>query len=63
MKLSIRLNKQIDCNKLCQQIEKVISNFDPSPNDIQDCLIVIDIVKPIDESVNTIPKLEYKCNT
>jgi len=63
MKLSIRLNKQIDCNKLCQQIEKVISNFDPSPNDIQDCLVVIDIVKPIDESVNTIPKLEYKCNT
>lgn len=63
MKLSIRLNKQIDCNKLCQQIEKVISNFDPSPNDIQDCLVVIDIVRPIDESINIIPRLEHKCIT
>lgn len=63
MKLSIRLNKQIDCNKLCQQIEKLISNFDPSPNEIQDCIVLIDIVKPVDESINTILRLEHKCIT
>lgn len=63
MKLSIRLNKQIDCNKLCQQIEKVISNFDPSPFEMQDCLVVIDIVKPTDGSIDVIPKIEYKCST
>jgi hypothetical protein len=64
MKLSIKLDKQIDCNKLCQQIEKLLSKFDQSLGPIQDCILVLDVVRPFDNyGDNPIPKLEHKCIT
>lgn len=59
MIVSIKLNPQMDCNYICQQLQRAIISYQNENNDLTDCILVIDIKKPYDD-VNLIPKLEHK---
>lgn len=56
--VSISLNKNIDCNKLCQEVIKLISKHS-SNNQTHNLVLTIDI-KTVTNNTSFIPKLEYK---
>lgn len=62
MKIAISLNQNIQCEYICQQIQKLVNKFQSSQN-INGALLIIDIVQPVDGGDNHIPKLEYKNNS
>lgn len=61
MKFAIRLNKNLDCEYICNQIQKLIIDYQKSNNhNIADSVLSIDIIQLTDGGTNHIPKLEYK---
>ena len=61
MKFAIRLNKNLDCEYICSQVQKLIIDYQKSNNhDIADSVLSIDIIQLTDGGTNHIPKLEYK---
>ena len=65
MKISITLNKQIQCEYICSQIQKVVNKYQENSQDISGAVLIIDIVQVTDGGDNHIPKLEYlpDCNS
>lgn len=59
MKLSISLGQNLQCEYICQKIQKLISQHQQNSQDLSRSLLVIDIVTPIDGGDSHIPKLEY----
>jgi hypothetical protein len=59
MKIYITLNKDIQCEHICQQVQKLVNNFQQSSQDISRAILVLDIIQTIDGGDNHIPKLEY----
>jgi hypothetical protein len=62
MKIAITLNKNIECEYICQQIQKLVSKFQQSGEDLSQSILVIDLVKITDGGDNHILKLEYNKN-
>jgi hypothetical protein len=62
MKIAITINKTIECEYICQQIEKLVTKFQQRGEDLSQSILVIDLVKIIDSGDNHIPKLEYNKN-
>lgn len=58
MKIAISLNKNIECDYICNQIQKIINKIQSS-QDISNSVLVIDIVQIKDSDDNHIPKIEY----
>jgi len=58
-KIAISLNHNVQCEYICQQIQKLVTKFQSS-QDISGALLVINIIKPVDGGDNHIPKIEYK---
>ncbi len=65
MKISITLNKQIQCEYICSQIQKAINRYQQSSQDLSGAVLVIDIVQVTDGGNDLVPKIEYHpdCNT
>jgi GTP-binding protein EngB required for normal cell division len=65
MKISITLNKQIQCEYICSQIQKAINRYQQHSQDLSGAVLVIDIVQVTDGGDSHIPKLEYypDCNS
>jgi hypothetical protein len=59
MKIYITLNKDIQCEHICQQVQKLVNNFQQSSQDISRAILVLDIIQTIDGGDNHIPKLEF----
>jgi len=59
MKLSISLSQNLQCEYICQKIQKLISQHQQNNQDLSGSLLVIDIISPIDGGDSHIPKLEY----
>lgn len=59
MILSFNLGTEIQCEKLCQEISKVVTKISQSGVDISNCQLVIDIKTVVDDTESMIPKLEY----
>jgi hypothetical protein len=62
-KIAINLNKEIPCEYICKQIEKLVTKFQQGGGNISESVLVIDIVQPIDGGDNHIKKLEYNPNS
>lgn len=60
MKIGITLNKNIQCEYICQQIQKLVTKFQQDGGDLSESVLVIDIIQTIDSGDGHIPKLEYK---
>jgi hypothetical protein len=59
MKIAITLNKNIECEYICKQIQKLVNKFQQSSQDISGAVLVLDIIQTIDGGDHHIPKLEY----
>ena len=59
MKIAITLNKDIQCEYICQQIQKLVAKFQQSGEDLSQSILVIDIIKVVDGGDSHIPKIEY----
>lgn len=60
MPVCIKLDKELSCEYICHQIQKLISDY-LSSNTNKDILLHIDI-KQITDAVEVVPKLEHKNN-
>lgn len=60
MKIGITLNKDIQCEYICQQIQKLVAKFQQDGGNLSESVLVIDIIKTIDGGDSHIPKIEYK---
>jgi hypothetical protein len=49
----------LQCEYICQKIQKLISQHQQNNQDLSGSLLVIDIITPIDGGDSHIPKLEY----
>ena len=49
----------MDCNYICNRVHKAILEYQKNNPDLTDCIVTIDIKKPLDEIV-PIPKIEFK---
>lgn len=56
MKISYKLDRNLSCEKICADIQKLIS----SSGDLSNRILIIDIVNIIDTDINLQPKLEHK---
>lgn len=63
MKFAIALNKNIECEYLCQQIQKIVTRFQQGGGNLPESVLVIDIIQTVDGGDNHIPKLEYCSNS
>jgi GTP-binding protein EngB required for normal cell division len=65
MKIAISLNKNIECDYICKQIQSMVNNYQQSSQDISRAVLVIDIINVTDSIDNLMPKIEYKpdCNS
>jgi hypothetical protein len=65
MKLSISLGQNLQCEYICQKIQKLITQHQQNGQDLSGSLLTIDIITTIDGGDNHIPKLEYNpdCTT
>jgi hypothetical protein len=59
MKIAITLNKDIQCEYICQQIQKLVTKFQQCGGNLPESVLVIDIITTVDGGDNHIPKLEY----
>lgn len=59
MRIAINLNKNIECEYICQQIQKLVTKFQQGGGNLPESVIVIDIIQTIDGGDNHIPKIEY----
>ena len=57
---AIKLDKNIDCNYICQLLQNLTNEFQMSGANLPESILILDI-KPISQTDdNLIPKLEYK---
>lgn len=63
MKIAINLNKDIQCEYICQQIQKLITKFQQDGGNLPESVLVIDIIQTVDGGDNHIPKIEYHPNS
>jgi hypothetical protein len=59
MKFAINLNKNIECEYICQQIQKLVTRFQQDGGNLPQSVLVIDIIQTVDGGDNHIPKIEY----
>jgi|694.fasta_scaffold00036_156 hypothetical protein len=59
MKFAIALNKNIECEYICQQIQKLVTKFQQDGGNLPQSILVIDIIQTVDGGDNHIPKIEY----
>lgn len=59
MKIAINLNKDIQCEYICQQIQKLITKFQQDGGNLPESVLIIDIIQTVDGGDNHIPKIEY----
>ena len=52
----IKLDKNIDANKLLKEVENLIKQ----QKDVSECILKVEVCKITQESNEQIPKLEYK---
>lgn len=57
--ITITLNKQISCEHICEQVQKIVTKFQNS-NDTADLVLVIDVKEITQTTDDLIPKIEYK---
>jgi len=57
--IAITLNKQIECEKICNQIQNLLNKYQQNGSDISKSVLIINIVQTTDGGDNHIPKLEY----
>lgn len=64
MKIAISLNKNIECELICKEIQKLVNKLGSS-QDISRSILVIDIIQVTDSADSLLPKLEYHpdCST
>jgi hypothetical protein len=58
MKIAITLNKNIQCEQICAEIQKLVTKLSSS-QDISQSILVIDIIQITDGGDSHIPKIEY----
>lgn len=58
--LAISLNRNIDCNNLCQQIGKLLEELKQNDPAISEYIMTIRFTKPIVSDSYMIQKIEYK---
>lgn len=58
MKIAIALNKNIQCEQICAEIQKLVTKLTNS-QDISQSILVIDIIQITDGGDSHVPKLEY----
>lgn len=65
MKIAISLNKNIECDYICRQIQSLVNKYQQNSQDISRAVLVIDIVNVTDSLDSLIPKIEYHpdCST
>jgi len=65
MKFAITLNKNIECEYICKSIQKLVTKYQQSSQDLSGVVLVIDIVTVTDGGDNHIPKITYnqECST
>ena len=57
----ISLNKQIQCESICQIIERLVHEHNHTTNNTNNSIIVIDIKESVDaENPESIPKISHK---
>lgn len=62
MKFAISLNKNIECEYICSQIQKLVNKYQQHSQDISRAVLVIDIVNVTDSADSLLPKIEYNSN-
>jgi len=62
MKISISLNKNIQCEQICAEIQKLVTKLS-GVQDISQSVLVIDIIQTKDGGDSHIPKLTYEPNS
>jgi hypothetical protein len=66
MKISITLNKQIQCEYICSEIQKLINKYQQQySQDMSGAVLVMNIIQVSDGGDSHIPKLEFHpdCNS
>lgn len=59
----IRLDKNITCEYICQQVNLLVKDFMQSDKNIKECLLTLDI-RPISSTIDpNVPKITGECNT
>lgn len=59
----IRLDKNISCEYICQQVNLLVKGFMQSDKNIKECLLTLDI-RPIGSTIDpSVPKITGECNT
>jgi len=59
MKFAITLNKQIQCEYICSQVQKLVTQYQQTSQDLSGAVLVIDIITVTDGGDNHIPKITY----
>lgn len=59
-KCFIKLNKQITCEYICQEAQKLVTKFQQNQLDLSDSFLVIDIITVSQTIDDALPRLEYK---
>lgn len=57
--ITITLNKQISCEYICEQVQKIVNKFQNS-NDTANLVLVIDVKEITQTTDDLIRKIEYK---
>lgn len=60
MKIAISLNKNIECDYICRQIQSLVNKYQQNSQDISRAVLVIDIVSVTDSLDSLMPKIEYR---
>lgn len=61
MKLAITLNKDIQCEYICNKIQKLVNDVKQKENiDLSNSMIVIDVVTVTQDDTSIIPKLTHE---
>jgi len=61
MLASIRIQPNMPCEYICQQMQAALMSYQKHNSDLSDCFLVIDI-KKVSSDCDSIPKIEHKSN-
>lgn len=60
-KYYVKLDKQIPCEYICQQVQKIVTKFQQANGqDLSETLLILEIKNISYSDDNAIPKLEFK---
>jgi hypothetical protein len=59
MLATIKIQPNMPCEYICQQIQVALMSYQKHNPDLSDCFLVIDI-KKVSNDCDDIPKIEYK---